>query len=381
MKLPQFYKASYNGIDFSVPSSSRTTQHALVQYHSPYASHSTKDDLGLASEAISIQAFVSGNDAYEKAAALRKELDKRGVGKLVHPSYGELEVFVQSVEEKQDYADGLFYVGFSLSFLRADERKELSSIAASADLEPQALALQKEFAAASERRMHLIPNDKQFNPAQIRKELADLNNAIQSLYRLAEVPFAFMEELLLAVDEWHNFTLAPSEIAANIMNMSANLAQAILSVPNKMLVNLKRTIANLNRGLKRLEALGNGQTLQQYQMQLQASASQIVALFYPAAQAIDSQAQSREQAQQIQQDLDALLSKIKPKVDYAQYEQLIKIEQSFYAAIASRMASLPQQKTLHTDEPLPVALHRVQGKNISLVANPFFPESGVLYVS
>ncbi len=61
------------------------------------------------------------------------------------------------------------------------------------------------------------------------------------------------------------------------------------------------------RGFERLEDLENGQTAQQYQMQLQANASQLAALFYPAAQAIDSQIQSRQQAQQIQQDLDNLL--------------------------------------------------------------------------
>ena len=380
MKLPELSAASYNGVTFSVPSSSRNTQHALVQYHSPYAQHSLKDDLGLASENISMEAFVSGYDAYKKAASLRKELDKQGEGTLLHPSYGKLKVLVQSVEESQDFVDGLFLVTFRLSFVRADERKSLGSVDAGADLPQQALALQNQFAGRAKQKMASVPQQAKLSLDQVRKELADINGQLQAVYRLCQLPYEFTNELLSIMDDLTNIALAPLEITAVVMDMASGIGEAILSVPNRMFKNLSRAIIRLKKSYDRLDQLASGQTSERYELQLQASVSQLVGLLVPASEA---PYQSREQAKAIQQDLQVLLNKTKTKAEYGQYEKLLETEQAFHAAIASRMASLPEEKGLgkeQADEPLPVALHRLHGQNIALLPNPFFPSDQVLYV-
>ncbi|MEM9424269.1 MAG: hypothetical protein AAF975_05720 [Spirochaetota bacterium] len=237
------------------------------------------------------------------------------------------------------------------------------------------------------RRMEAIPKDWRLSIAQARAEIAGLNGEIQGLYRLIGAPFEFVYSLLAMADDLQNLALTPFEMAAQVMNMNADLGEAVLSVPGKMLANMSRAIVGLQNPFARLENLANGKTLQQYEMQLQMSGQQLVSLLYPASQAPYA---SREQAQNTQAELNRLLDTLKCKVDYTLYEQLTEIQADFQKAMAELRKTLPPEKKLENlSEPLLVALHRVKGKDkgkcIALLPNPFFPQDGlkkseVLYV-
>ena len=381
MNLPEFEKASYNGVVFSLPVSERSAQRAIVQHHSPYAKHSPKDDLGLLSESISVNAFVWGKGAYAQAAKLRQELDKGGAGTLMHPEYGKVPVFVQSYKENSDYADGLLFVAFHIVFLRVNEDTALGDSEGEyklrqsheAEIKSGALALQEEFRKGAELRIRRIPAKKRLNLDELRREIAAIQNELQNLLHLMNAPTEYAQELLALMNEGMALTMSPFEIAGAIMNTWANFGEVILSVPAEMLGNLNKALSSVKGAFERFKRLTDGTTPQQYEMQLQAAAMQLTSILVGAPKV---SFQSKEQAEKATKEIKALVGALKPKLEYATFERLVETEREFLAEMGNVAKTLPKEKALKNTEPLNVALFRVKGKAARQVPNPFFPQDG-----
>ena len=387
MKLPEnIGKANYNGVVFSVPISKRSTQRAIVQHHSPYSNRTYKDDLGLLSDTIRVNGFVWGNGAYAQAAKLREELNKGVPGTLQHPEYGELSVYMQNTDEEQDYADGLYFVSFSISFVRDDESEALGNAEGEYTLHEShatklatgALALQQEFSEGT--RIRRIPAKARLNLDELQQQLASIQNEIQNLLHLINAPSEYAQQIQDLYSEMLGINLSPLQIAATIMNTTANVAEAILSVPGEMIANLNKAIDSLKKSFERIKRLTDGTTPQQYEMQLQAAASQLATILIGTPKV---SFQSKEQVQKATQDLQTLITKLKPHLEYAAFEQLVDTEQAFVAEMDAVAKELPKEKEITSNEPLNVALFRAKGRAIHRVANPFFPLDGpekALYV-
>lgn len=371
MRLPKFDAASFKGILLSVPRSGRTVQRAIVQYTSPYSNYSQKDDLGLASETLSVEAFVSGPDAYERAASLRTVLDEGGLGTLVHPNYGTMDVYVQSYDEREDYVDGLYFVGFNLQFVRADESAPLGNVQASTAVEQAALALQDEFAAAARRRVEQIEARQLLSLPQLHKELADFGARLQAIYRITEMPFEFSDNLLRVCDELEGLVLSPADLVARLMQMSADLADGILSVPSKAFQAMCFITQNLRGGFERLQKLVDGGRLHQVELQLLNNAAQLAAAVSASPKL---PYRSTEEARRVSQELLEQVAALKYHAPYSTYEALATVELAYMQQSQQQIAELPPEQPSSSTEPLPVAMHRVQGQALNRLPNPFFPQ-------
>lgn len=113
--------ASFRGVPFDVEGDSgsfgrRVQVHEYPQRDKPWA-----EDLGRATRAFEITAFVVGDDYLQRRDALLAALETEGPGTLVHPWYGELTV---NVKELARVAHSHRHGGMceiSLSFVEAGE--------------------------------------------------------------------------------------------------------------------------------------------------------------------------------------------------------------------------------------------------------------------
>lgn len=113
-------KASFRGVKFGVTDAEgeggrRTVTHEFPQRDLPYV-----EDMGLATAKFTLQAFVVGSDYMDKRDKLKAALEKPGVGTLVHPWLGELQVAQGGPYKLRETAQDGGMAVFTLSFVRSD---------------------------------------------------------------------------------------------------------------------------------------------------------------------------------------------------------------------------------------------------------------------
>lgn len=112
--------ASFRGVPFEVEGGDveagrRTQLHEYPQRDKPYV-----EDLGRATRAFSITAFVVGVDYIDKANRLLAALEEAGPGTLVHPWLGSMQVTLKDPARIQ-FDRGLGVARISCSFVEAGE--------------------------------------------------------------------------------------------------------------------------------------------------------------------------------------------------------------------------------------------------------------------
>ena len=133
--------ASFRGVPFHVDGSTfeagrRVQVHEYPQRDKPYA-----EDLGRATRAIAVEAFVVGEDYIAQANALIGAAEEPGPGTLVHPWLGSMQVSLRDpARVRFDNALGRAVISLSfveageLAFPSADDSTQAASQAAADDL-------------------------------------------------------------------------------------------------------------------------------------------------------------------------------------------------------------------------------------------------------
>lgn len=109
---------SFRGVPFETTSADGTTGrrlaiHEFINRDLPYA-----EDLGRSRREYSLSMFVLGDDYFDQRDRLLRALETPGIGTLVHPTLGELEVVVQSVRYNERREDGRMAT-FNVTFFEA----------------------------------------------------------------------------------------------------------------------------------------------------------------------------------------------------------------------------------------------------------------------
>lgn len=86
--------ASFRGVPFSVSDEQGTFGRRVETHEFPGRDQPYTEDLGRATRRYSIQAYVIGDDYFDKRDALIDAVDTPGPGTLVHPYYGEITICV-----------------------------------------------------------------------------------------------------------------------------------------------------------------------------------------------------------------------------------------------------------------------------------------------
>jgi prophage DNA circulation protein len=116
----QLRAASFRGVPFETLGSSFAGGRRTVVHEIPDADRAVTEDTGRKPRAVTFDAFVIGDGAAVRVAALIAALEESGPGRLVHPIHGDLVVMVTDYQQTDAWADG-DAVSFALSFVESGD--------------------------------------------------------------------------------------------------------------------------------------------------------------------------------------------------------------------------------------------------------------------
>lgn len=121
----QYLQASFRGVNFLITSENEEGGKKTVTHEYPNSNRRFVEELGTLPSNFSMSAFVHGPTAVQSSRELIRVLGLPGVGVLVHPIYGRLEVkstkWSRSTQETE-----MGEIKFSLEFSRSDTNISLS---------------------------------------------------------------------------------------------------------------------------------------------------------------------------------------------------------------------------------------------------------------
>lgn len=112
--------ASFRGVAFHVRQDSPEFSHAVAVYERPDRPGATVKDMARGAARYRLTAVFNG-DNYGDLTAFMDAVNKTGVGTLVHPYFGELEVVVNSVWGPHHSADRRRYAEVDVEFIQHEE--------------------------------------------------------------------------------------------------------------------------------------------------------------------------------------------------------------------------------------------------------------------
>lgn len=116
--LDRLYKGSFRGAEFLFTSVDTSRGRKLAVHEFPNKNNRYVEDLGAELSTITITAIVHGAFYEEKRNRLQVALDQPGIGILVHPFYGNINVVVQPYTVTEDIND-IGAAKFQMTFLEA----------------------------------------------------------------------------------------------------------------------------------------------------------------------------------------------------------------------------------------------------------------------
>lgn len=90
--LEKYLKASFRGVEFSFISETTTEGRKLVTHEFVNSDKRIDEDMGAFPPVFTLRAFVYGKDAFEQRDNLRRVLNMKGRGDLIHPTRGRVLV-------------------------------------------------------------------------------------------------------------------------------------------------------------------------------------------------------------------------------------------------------------------------------------------------
>lgn len=145
--------ASFRGVSFGVTASGKDGGRRIVTHVYPLRDQVQHEDLGRKERILTVSLFLVGTGIAARAKRLEAALDKPGVGRLVHPLYGEVQVTVISWRMTSGMELGL--LGYEASFGVYDGPKKLPAGTSSGVLDRLGLAATAELISDASRLVSL----------------------------------------------------------------------------------------------------------------------------------------------------------------------------------------------------------------------------------
>lgn len=125
------WPAKFRGVEFEVMSVTRSGQRAIAVNEYPYTAGADLDDLNIRARRVKLKAIVYGDDYEADLFDLITALEAPGVGELIHPVHGGMQVLAESWDDEHeaDLVDGAI---LNLSFIEHSTRELVFSATSAA---------------------------------------------------------------------------------------------------------------------------------------------------------------------------------------------------------------------------------------------------------
>lgn len=102
----KYKQAKFRGVDFFVERTDTAGGRRLERHEFPKRDEPFVEDMGRRARAFSVDAYVLGDDYFDRRDALIEAAEKEGSGLLVHPYFGTLRVLCQTYRVSESNRDG-----------------------------------------------------------------------------------------------------------------------------------------------------------------------------------------------------------------------------------------------------------------------------------
>lgn len=116
-----YRQASFRGVPFEIPDRTQTGGRRIDVGEVPFGDKWVTRDMGRSARRFTLSGFVFGLTWREDATRLEEALDASGPGLLVHPTRGEINVYVERWSTDEREQDGLDYVAIRMDCVLAGD--------------------------------------------------------------------------------------------------------------------------------------------------------------------------------------------------------------------------------------------------------------------
>jgi prophage DNA circulation protein len=208
MSWPDTYlEARFRGVVFDLISTGEEVARATVAHSYPFRDGAEIEDLGLQANRHSVRATVFGINADRQLQQLKDALDQPGVGELVHPVYGLLQVVVDGYHPAFD-ADNTDSVALDITFIESAPRTPFFDLAIpEAKIDALTAATNEVFTQASNayaitlRDILAVANNNRLTQlaatiSQTIAQVAQISSAVQNTaHSYLDMPASLMSDL------------------------------------------------------------------------------------------------------------------------------------------------------------------------------------------
>jgi len=196
------------------------------------------EDLGGLEKKFTLNVFTDDNVSYSERDALIKELDKAGVGTLVHPSFGDLEVVVVGytfAESVKELGITKFTINFEVASQNVLPTKTTATKGRLAQLKSDILG----------------DNEKAFDDGwqSVKNAKAKFDSGVKTLKRTANKINNIAKQIQGAGDSFAD--------AITSLNQIVNSANKLVQAPSVLASNLRTSFDNLGVAFKNSKDLFN----------------------------------------------------------------------------------------------------------------------------
>lgn len=173
--IDNFRQAKFRNVPFYVPGADnsggrRGAVHEFPKKDIPYV-----EDMGRKAKQFVLEAYILGEDYYSGRDALIEALDKEGIGKLIHPYYGSIDVFCTNYSYRETVQETRM-VRFTMTFIEAGALTYPVSI------------------------IDTVNNVA----AKKRTALQKIKDAFEKAYSIARVPYTVSQNVISTIDKGLN---------------------------------------------------------------------------------------------------------------------------------------------------------------------------------
>lgn len=208
MSWPDTYlEARFRGVVFDLISTGEEVARATVAHSYPFRDGAEIEDLGLQAARHSVRATVFGINADRQLQQLKDALDLPGVGELVHPVYGLLQVVVDGYHPAFD-AENTDSVALDITFIESAPRTSFFDLAIpEAKIDALTAATNEVFTQASNayaitlRDILAVANNNRLTQlaatiSQTMAQVAQISSAVQNTAQsYLDMPVSLMSDL------------------------------------------------------------------------------------------------------------------------------------------------------------------------------------------
>lgn len=338
-------KGSFRGIGFEIKSHTMSGGRRVAQHEFPHRDNPFSEDLGRKSREFSISAYVVGSDYMSQRDLLVKALQEKGVGKLIHPYLGEMEVRCRNFSISENSSSGRV-CEISMSFIEEGKALQVTKITS-----PKITAKNKVsgFIDKSVQGFSKTFKVKNFPDFVANSAVGDVKNVLQSLESGRGIISSQIEVAEKVFESIQNLKNRALEFASNPKDLGLEISSIITKTGTESSITIDEKIESPVKTPSRNQELENKKSLNQL--------VQNIVLANKVTSILEGDFETREDAIEKRKEILGSIDKVmETTLDSDLFEAMYDLRNEMAKLLPEGLENVPNLVKIKTTSDLPALL-------------------------